>query len=102
MASTRASRVPSICTVSPTRSAPLSTRPVATVPRLRIANTSSTVIRNMSGSVSELARDEALVAHQEVRKEPLVRDVRRRVVRGIAAAVHVGHGGLVHEPVEQL
>src|SRR6202011_5818064 len=48
MPSTLASRVPPICTVSPTRSVPLSTRPVATTPRLRITNTSSTVIRNMS------------------------------------------------------
>src|SRR5436190_8209589 len=49
IASTVTLRTPSICTVSPVRSVPLSTRPVATAPRLRMANTSSTVILNMSG-----------------------------------------------------
>ena len=42
----RVSRSPTISTLSPTFTFPRSTRPVATVPRPEIENTSSTAIRN--------------------------------------------------------
>src|SRR4051794_11304030 len=67
IASTVALRVPSIRTVSPVRSVPLSTRPVATTPRLRMTNTSSTVILNMSGVRQPLVDEPRQPCRREAR-----------------------------------
>src|SRR6266567_6451201 len=50
IASTRSGPRSLTQTCSPTDSGPTSTLPVSTVPRPRMKNTSSTVIRNMAGS----------------------------------------------------
>lgn len=51
IASTRTAEPSLIRTSSPTLSSPCSTRPVATSPRLRMKNTSWTVMRNMRGTL---------------------------------------------------
>jgi hypothetical protein len=45
--------------------------------------------------VPELARDKALVAHQEVRQEAFVRDVRRAVVRGVLTSSSTNSSSVV-------
>ena len=80
----------------------------------RTCNTTGTaqiVKRNLAGKgalrlgsspVARSVPDEALVAHEEVREESVVRDVGCQVVGGMVTVVEVGHRRLVQEFVHQI